>query len=144
VRLGLLAACLLVVGCGVSGQPTPTPRSVTDVMEGLALRGATIHQAVSGDAGCTSATLRGNAVRLELTLQSDGQRYEVYLFRWRRPAQYDEAAAEFSRCVAEHETATGADEVQVIERPPWRAFGGRWSDDMLIVLDDSLRAAGAD
>jgi len=131
----------LLAGCTGGAPPTPTPRSVVNVLEGLALRGATIREAVSGDAGCSVAPLRGNAVRLALTLAGSPEQHELYLFRWRRPAQYDAAAADFTDCVEEY-AASAEGEVEVLELAPWRAFGRGWSDELAIVLEESLRAAG--
>lgn len=129
-------------GCaGNAALPSPTPRSVVSVLEGLALRGATIRQAVSGDAGCGVAPLRGNAVRLVLTLDGSAEQHEIHLFRWRRQAQYDAAAGDFADCVEEY-SASGEAEVEVLELAPWRAFGRGWDEELSIVLDEALRAAG--
>lgn len=142
--VALLCIALLLglpVGCGSAGLPSPTAPSVVNVLEGLALRGATIRQAVSGDAGCSVAPLRGNAVRLVLSLDGTAEQHEIHLFRWRRQPQYDAAAADFAACVEEHRAASEG-EVEVLELAPWRAFGRDWDDELLMVLEESLRAAG--
>ncbi len=140
----MFACCLaLVVSCSGTA-PTPTPRDLTAVLEALALRGATIHQAVAGDAGCPGVPLHGNAVRLELTLQQDGGHYSVYLFRWRRPAQYDAAAGQFDECLAVHARQAAEGEVEALEMAPWRAYGRGWSEDLRTALAAALRAAGAE
>ena len=131
----------LLVGCGSAAPPSATPPSVVNVLEGLALRGATIRQAVSGDTGCDVAPLRGNAVRLVLTLDETAEQHEIHLFRWRRQAQYDAAAADFAACVEEYRAASEGG-VEVLELAPWRAFGQGWDDELSVVLEESLRAAG--
>ena len=131
----------LLSGCGGAALPSPTARSVVNVLEGLALLGATIRQAVSGDAGCAVAPLYGNAVRLVLTLDGSAEPHEIHLFRWRRQAQYEAAAADFADCLDEYR-ASAEGEVEVLELAPWRAFGRGWNDDLSIVLEEALRAAG--
>jgi hypothetical protein len=138
----LIALSLLFASCAAGSAPTPTPRSVVNVLEGLALRGATIQQAVSGDAGCPSVGLHGNAMRLGLTLDESGDDYEVYLFRWRRPADFEGAAGEFRDCLAEFASLHQATDVEVLELAPWRAYGPAWGDDLSDVLEAALRSAG--
>lgn len=143
-----LLACLLmllalVAGCGGAALPSPTPQSVTSVLEALALRGATIRQAISGDAGCPAVTaLQGNALRLAVTLEGSDQDQDVYLFRWRRPAHFDQAATEFERCLADYGASNPQIDVHALELSPWRAFGPNWSTELRRVVEESLRAAG--
>ncbi|HUG47953.1 MAG TPA: hypothetical protein VMP67_06020 [Candidatus Limnocylindria bacterium] len=138
----LLLVALLVAGCGGStALPSPTARSVVNVLEGLALRGATIRQAVAGDAGCPGVPLHGNAVRLSVTLDDAVEQHEVYLFRWRRLGQYDDAAQQFADCVEEYTDRTGAPP-DVVELAPWRAYGPGWPADLRQRVEESLRAAG--
>lgn len=139
--LTLLLAVTLAAGCG-GGSPSPSTGDLTAVLGALALRGATIHQQVSGDAGCTDSELHGNAVRLELTLAGDQSRYQVFLFRWRRPADFTAAAASFSACVEANRVRTGAAAIGTLEVRPWRAYGPTWSDRLHETLDAALRATG--
>jgi len=116
---------------------------MTAVLGALALRGATIHQQVSGDAGCTDSTLHPNALRIDLTLTQDGTDYEVYLFRWRRPADYDSSADNFEACLDEYAGAIlGEADVESIELRPWRAFGPGWTDELRLTLEQALRSTG--
>ena len=141
-QVPLLLVGSLLVACASTALPSPTPGDFTAVLEALALRGATIHEAISGDAGC-EVPLHGNAVRLALTLEQDGRDHRVYLFRWRRPADFERAAGAFEECVAEHAGSDAAVELETIELPPWRAYGPDWSSEMRQALEEALRAAGA-
>lgn len=138
----LLALLIVAAGCADGAAPTPTPRDFTAVLESLALRGATIHQAVAGDSGCPTLPLHSNAVRLELNLEQDGKDYEIYLFRWRRPAHYDAAANAFDDCLEQYAAASVGVNVDSIEMAPWRAFGPAWTDELRTALAGALRAAG--
>lgn len=111
------------------------------VQAALALRGATIHGAVSGDAGCPGVPgVHSNAARFEISLGGDDQRYEVFLFRWRRAADFANGAQPFSDCVDEY--AAGVDgEVPIdgLEVEPWRAYGPGWSEELTQVIEAALR-----
>jgi hypothetical protein len=135
----LLAAATLACG----GTPTATfsAGDLSAVQEALALRGASVLNAVSGDAGCPATTLHTNAVRFELQL-ADEPPATAHLLRWRRPNQYAAAAAEFADCVADFRLRAGTQPVHVLEVPPWRVLGAGWSDDMRRTIEDALRAAG--
>jgi hypothetical protein len=138
----MLSLLVVAAACADGAAPTPTPRDFTAVLEALALRGATIHQAVAGDSGCPTLPLHSNAVRLELTLQQDGEDYEIYLFRWRRPAHYDAAADAFNECLAQYAADSVSVNVDAIEMAPWRSFGPGWTDELRSALTGALRAAG--
>ena len=149
--LRALVVALLVTACGsVAGPPgstppapTPTAGDMSEVQAALALRGATIHEAVSGDAGCPGSTLHSNAARLALSVIGDDQRYEVYLFRWRRPADFGAAAGTFNDCIDAYAAQTAGDVfIDALEVAPWRAYGPGWSEDLRTALENSLRAAG--
>jgi len=141
-RLPIVLAALLVSAAACAGgpAPTPTPSDMSAVLAALALRGATLHQAVSGDAGCPGSGLHSNAARLELSTD-DGEDKLVYLFRWRRAADFAAAGERFAECVREFEAATGIEAV-IVEASPWRAYGPGWSEAFVESVADSLRAAG--
>ena len=115
------------------------------IQAALALRGATIHEAVSGDAGCPSvAGVHQNAARFEISLAADVyQRYEVFLFRWRRPSDFAAAEQPFSDCVDEYTAGlTGDVPVDGLEVEPWRAYGPGWSPDLMDLIESALRDVG--
>lgn len=137
----LLSLLVVAAACADGAAPTPTPRDFTAVLESLALRGATIHLAVAGDSGCPALPLHSNAVRLELTLQQDGEDYQIYLFRWRRQAHFEAAAEAFVECLDQYASSVAVD-VDAIELAPWRAFGPAWTDELRTALSGAVRAAG--
>jgi hypothetical protein len=142
IRFAGLPLLFLLGACGPGAAPSPTPADLTAVLEALALRGATLRQAVSGDAGCPAAELHSNAVRFDLSLEASDTRYQVYLLRWRRPADFSAAADAFEACLDDYTSRGVAADIQFLELPPWRAYGSGWSEDLREVLEQSLRAAG--
>jgi hypothetical protein len=138
-RAALAAAiAFTVAACGPT--PTPSPEDMTGVLNEFAAHGATVKDVVAGDAGCADPSLHGNASRLTLTLAADGRDYAVYLFRWRRPSDYEAANAAFQQCVAEFADDHSTD-VELVEVSPWRAFGAGWTFDAKEVIEQSLVAA---
>jgi hypothetical protein len=148
--LRLLLALTLVAGCGTAttstptarATPTPTSAGMDAVQAALALRGATIHQVVSGDAGCPSVEgLHSNAARLEVSLaEAPEERYDIYLFRWRRPADFAAAEQPFSDCVDAYGAGVdGEVPIDGLEIEPWRAYGPAWSEELMLLLEDALR-----
>jgi hypothetical protein len=138
--LRLSALLLFAAACAGGPSPTPTPSDLSAVLAALALRGTTLHQAVSGDAGCPGSGLHSNAARLELSA-ADGEDHVVYLFRWRRAPDFEAAGDRFAQCVRDFEAATGTDAL-VVEASPWRAYGPGWSEEFADAVEGALRAAG--
>ena len=147
MRLRQLAApVVLAIGvaacAGGTASPRPSVGDLSAVLGALALRGATIHDQVSGDPGCADSDLHRNAVRLSLSVAGDPAIHEVYLFRWRRPADFAAAAAPFAACVADHASGAATASVQSMEVPPWRAYGAGWPPTLRTALGEALRAVG--
>jgi hypothetical protein len=143
--ISALLAALLVTGCGNTAGPTPTPTAgdMSAVLAALALNGATVREVVSGDAGCPGSQLHSNAARLELTIAGDEQAYQVFLVRWRRPADFEAAAQAFSDCVDEYAAQTeGEVVIEGLEIAPWRAYGPAWSEELAATVENALRDAG--
>jgi hypothetical protein len=102
-------------------------------------RGATIHDTVSGDGGCPSVPLHPNAARIEMTVADDESRYVVYLFRWRRPADFTAAAQPFEECLDEFAgQVDGEVLIDVVDAAPWRAYGAGWSEEVRLLIDEAL------
>lgn len=134
---------LAFAACGYGGaSPRPSVGDLSAVLGALALRGATVHDQVSGDAGCASSELHSNAVRLSLSLAGDATVHDVYLFRWRRPADFAAAAASFDACLAAHAAGNADADVESLEVPPWRAYGVAWPPAVRSAVDGALRAVG--
>ena len=131
-----------LVGCTGVTVPTPSPQDMTGVVSALVLRGVTIGQVTAGDAGCPGSSLHSNAARIDLSLGPGARDHSVYLFRWRRPADFDAAAGPFADCVARHAAQAPTPVADVIEVRPWRAYGAGWTRELNALLQEALRAAG--
>ena len=143
IRLTLALALLLAAGCSNVGQaPAQTPGSMDDVIAELVLRGASVHNLVSGDAGCPSSGLHDNAVRFDVALGSQSATREVYLLRWRRQSDFDASAQAFAECVNEYRALHPGVQVSALELYPWRAYGPGWGTQFADILHAALVAAG--
>jgi hypothetical protein len=132
----------IATGCGAFGAPSPTPAGLNELVSALVLHGVTIHEQVSGDDGCPRVDLHDNATRLTVSVADDATQRDVYVFRWRRAADYDAAAQTFFPCATDFRSSRPGTELAVIEQPPWRAFGADWSDTLEQALRNSLQEAG--
>ena len=132
----------LCVGCGSFEAPAPTPESMDDVIANLVLRGASIHNPVSGDAGCPSSDLHDNAVKFDVALGAQSATREVHLLRWRRQSDFDAAAQAFEDCVTEFRALHPNVQVTTLDLYPWRAYGPGWSPQFGQLLSDALAASG--
>ena len=140
VALGL--SLLLLAACGTFTAPVPTPQEMDDVIAELVLHGGSVHNLVSGDAGCPTSDLHDNAIHFDLALGNQSATHEVYLLRWRRQADYDAAAQAFADCVAEYQALHPEQPVSQLESNPWRAYGSGWTPQVEETLRAALQAAG--
>jgi hypothetical protein len=140
MRLAALALVLLLAGC-YGNSTSPTPGDSVDVLAELAANGATVTDAVAGDAGCSDESLQDNARRLDLTLAADGKPYTVFLFRWRNQAEYAAASSAFYLCVSQYADHRGSVHVETVEVSPWRAYGPDWGRGMHDALQSALAGA---
>ncbi len=138
--LALLA--FATVACGSFTAPSATPEEMDDVIANLVLRGASIHNPVSGDAGCPSSDLHNNAVRFDVSLGTRSATQQVYLLRWRRTSDFDAGAQAFAECVAEYHALHPNVQLSTLELNPWRAYGPGWSIELGQVISDALAASG--
>ena len=140
--LALTLLAVVVAACGSFTAPSPTPEAMDDVIANLVLRGASIHNPVSGDAGCPSSDLHNNAVRFDVSLGTRSATQPVYLLRWRRTSDFDAGAQAFNNCVAEYHALHPDQQLTTLERNPWRAYGPGWSIELGQVISDALAASG--
>jgi hypothetical protein len=140
--LAISLVALLVLGCGSFEAPAPTPGSMDDVIAELVLHGASVHNPVSGDAGCPSSELHDNALRFDMALGRQSVTREVYLLRWRRQSDFDAGAKPFEDCVSEYRALHPNVQVTTLDLYPWRAYGPSWSPQVGQVLSDALAASG--
>lgn len=142
MRGGLLLVLLIVaaVGCSNTGTPTPTAGGFNDLIAALVLRGVTVTNHVSGDAGCSDLTLYSNAIRLDVTTANSPTVYQLYVFRWRRPADFEAAQQAFQDCVDGFLAINPTAQVEGLEVAPWRAYGPNWPDELSNTITEALRA----
>lgn len=140
--LPFAVALLVLAGCGGAVTPSASIGTMDDVIANLVLRGATVQRLVSGDPGCPSSDLHSNAISMELAIGSQGSLRSVYLFRWRRPADFEAAAAKFQACVAEYGAQHPGAVVTTLESAPWRAYGPTWNDMTVSLIEEALHASG--
>jgi len=138
----LALSALLVVSCGSLEAPAPTPQEMDDVIANLVLLGASIHNPVSGDAGCPNSDLHNNALRFDIALGSQSATRQVYLMRWRRTSDFDAGAQAFAECVAEYHALHPDQQLSTLELNPWRAYGPGWPIELGQVISDALAASG--
>ena len=136
--LAFAVAAMVMNGCG--GQaPGASPGAFTEVVAALVLHGVTVHEHVSGDDGCSRVELHDNAARLTVTMSDDPERRDIYLFRWRRAADFESSATSFFMCVGDFRSNHQGTVIDVVEISPWRAFGDGWSDALELAVRESLR-----
>lgn len=101
-----------------------------------------IREVVSGDPGCSDASLADNAVRIGVSMPADVPPTVVYVLNFRNQAAYEAAAAPVEACrlalVAE---ASGPISGSHLEVPPYRAYGVGWTDELTRIVEASLGSA---
>lgn len=141
LRILIVLVALISGACASGTAPTPTPGGMDDAIANLVLRGVTIHRLVSGDPGCPTSDLHDNAVHLEVSFASQGSIKDIYLFQWRRAADYEAASEAFNDCIREYAELRPGIEVTPVLASPWRAYGPDWGDDLAGVVEAALRDA---
>jgi len=111
------------------------------VLQELTRAGFRIRGAVAGDAGCDDASLANNATHLRLSLGADEQERDLYLFIFRvRDFAGEGALVDDCRAAAER-AANGV--FDLIDVPPYRAFGGAWTPAWREALTRALTSAAS-
>jgi hypothetical protein len=141
VRRLIAIAATLLIGCSGTSMPPPSPGNMDDVIAAFVRRDVTVHRVISGDAGCPSQPLHDNAVHLEVAVGAQSALKHVYLFRWRKPADFAAAAGAFDDCVAEYSAANPGAQVTPLHLAPWRAYGP-WDPQLRSIVEGALRANG--
>lgn len=78
-----------------------------------------------------------------ISVAGDDQPYEVFLFRWRRPADFAAAAQPCNDCVDEYSSGIVGDvAIESVEVEPWREYGPGWSAELIELLESALRDVG--
>lgn len=139
MKLVILLVGSVLGACASGATPTPTPAGMDDVIANLVLRGVTIHRLVSGDPGCPTSDLHDNAVHLEVSFAAQSSLKDIYLFQWRRAADFEAASDAFRDCAAEFTDTAPGQELAIVHASPWRAYGPSWGDDLKAVVEHALR-----
>ncbi len=136
--VGGLLVSLLTAGCG-SFSVTPRPGASSDILAELAVRGAQVTDVTSGDPGCQSPELVGNAVRARVAIPGDEEPRLVHLLVFRNGSALQAAAAEIASCRQEVAADNGDADIDVVEVSPYSAFGPDWSPEFERFLESAMR-----
>jgi hypothetical protein len=137
-----LAAALVIGACsGLPSPPPPSPGNMDDVIAALVRRDVTVHRIVSGDTGCPGQDLHDNAVHLEVAVGAQSALKHIYLFRWRKPADFEAAAVPFAQCVQEFADSNPDAPLAQLDLAPWRAYGP-WDPQLERIVGEAIRASG--
>jgi len=139
----LVAAGLLLAGCGRPDPALATPQDNVGLVQTMAQHGLTVVSQTSGDPGCNEPDVVANAVHWRVMAASDAAPSDVYIFRFLDHAAFLAGAADVDACQAEFTAsrtrAGGA--VTRLDISPWRVFGDGWSADLKAALTAALTAA---
>ena len=115
------------------------------VFEQIAVAGGTITSITSGDPGCDSEELAGNAVRIRVGAPS-GADADVYLTTYRNRPFWEASAAASDACVAQvaERAGTAADAVDRLDISPYRAWGTGWTPELTELLQRAMTTAAGD
>ena len=91
--------------------------------------------------GCPSQGLHDNAIHLEVTVGAQSSLKDIYLFRWRKPADFTASAEPFARCVQEFADANQDAVLSQVDLAPWRAYGP-WDPQLARIVSEAIRATG--
>ena len=87
----LLAATVLVAGCGTisTTAPAPTPADFQGIAAKLTKAGVVIDRLVSGDAGCDDPVLIPTAIGLDASGHDQAEPVRLYLYIFRNRGSFD-------------------------------------------------------
>jgi ABC-type glycerol-3-phosphate transport system substrate-binding protein len=142
--LAALAAVIALAGCGVFVAPSPTAGEMGDLVSALVLRGVTITDQVSGDAGCSDPSLFGNAIRYDARMAGETATVPIYVLRWNSQQTFDANEPAFQACVAQFQQAHPGVNLLTFEDSPWRVYSAAPSSLLRGAIVEAVTAvAGA-
>jgi len=139
----LVAASVLLAGCGTPDRALATPQDNVGLVQTMAQHGLTVMSQTSGDPGCSEPGVVANAVHWRVMASTDAAPSDVYIFRFLDHAAFLAGASEVDACQAEFtalRTRVGGP-VTRLDISPWRVFGDGWSADLTASLTAALTAA---
>jgi len=147
IRRAMVAACLaasalIAAACGTisTTAPAPTPADFQGIAAELTKAGIVIDHLVSGEAGCTDATLIPTAIALDASGldQTDPVRIHLYIFRNRD--SFERLRASVDDCARAF--VTDPETYETIEQSPFVvAAQGPWAPDFEAAMRAALEVA---
>ena len=138
VALGALA--LAVAGCYSLAEPSLRPGDSRDVLRALTRQGVRVMDALAGDSACADPGLVANALRLAVTVPTDSEPRDVYVYSF-RVRDWDESEEAVDACQAEFAAANPGGVVTRVDVPTYRAFGLDWPDELALAVEAALEEA---
>ena len=137
--LGLLiAAALLVAGCGTISRsaPAPTPADFQGIAGDIVQRGIRIEHIVSGDAGCPDQQLGKTAIGFDAVGLDQATPVRLYVYIFRNRATYERLRSTVDSCARAY--VTDPETYESVETSPYVVAGqGPWGSS----FKTNLRAA---
>jgi hypothetical protein len=136
-----LVVAVVLAGCGGSYEPAqPTPADFSGMVEHLAKAGIVVHDVVSGDAGCSDATLAATAIAFSASGldQTEPVRIRVYIFGTREA--WGRLAGSVATCARSY--VTDAATYESLAPSPFVVSGqGPWAPSFAAALGSAFSAA---
>lgn len=138
IEAAAIAIVLTVAGCASMtevGPPVATPTDIIGISQDLRLAGVTIHDVVSGDAGCTDPDLIPTAIAFQASGVDQSAPVPVRLYIFRNDASYQKLRSAVDGCAAAWVTDPAT--FEAVDVSPYVAAGqGPWAPG----FRDALRA----
>lgn len=135
--VGLLAAALLVAGCGdeIETSPAKTPADFQDLAAQLVLQGVIVSHVVSGDAGCPDPALVPTAIGLDAHGLDQATTVRLYLYVFFDRATFERLIPTVDACARTY--VTDPDTYSSVDVSPYVIAGqGPWGQK----FEDAIRA----
>jgi hypothetical protein len=142
--VAILIAAAVLAGCSslVEGRPTPTPQDFGGIVSALGAEGISVANPVSGDAGCSDASLTGPSIAFGasgLGVPSTAPlQLRVYIFG--SADTFQRKRADVDRCIAAW--ATDPASFETVDASPYVIAGqGPWPTSFKAAVQAALRTA---
>jgi hypothetical protein len=136
----MVFAALVLAGCYSSATASYQPGDASQLVLEVTRRGVAVVATVSGDTGCSDASLTDNALHLTVTTPGDPTPRDVYVFTF-RSTKWDGSATPVDACQAAYTQAHPGATVTRLDIVPYRAFGADWSPSESAIITAALTEA---